>query len=320
MAATPTSMARFWPAAVRAWKRAVRIRTLRNSRVIAALAAVLVVVLLLWRSAIETAPATPPNTNTSLHHQSARADSPVRRDFGEARKLVSLVFDKRAKTGSTSVNAALREVFPGKKFIDCGLHNPEIAMKKLVRQTKEKGFDVFDCHINTAWPNRSAIVRRASAPVAWMTVTRDPFERLMSHWKHAARGSKLKGNVTRCVNVRGDEVSTFYHAEHKHLLVEEFGDMQTLHDEISTGKICTRWDVILESERLAGDVSDFLGYPSLPELNVAPSVCGNVTHDEALVLKAELFQEYAHHRALLTCKEKNKRLRLIDGKITMLGR
>lgn len=289
------------------------------SRVIIPLLLALVFfVLQLQTSRRQNAPSPPANGNANSR-QTMRVDSSVRHDFRDARKPVSIVFDKRAKTGSTSVNAALREVFRGKKFINCGHHSEAQALEKMYNQTAATGFDVFDCHIKTDWPDRLLIERRANAPVAWMTVTRDPFERLMSHWKHVVRGGKKKGNVTKCVDIRGDDVSNFYRGVHEKYLLSEFGDVQTLYHEISTGKICSRWDVVLESEALADDVSNFLGYTNLSQLNVAPSVCGNVTHDEALVIKAELHDEYAHHRALLACKKMNKRLRMIDGDIALIG-
>lgn len=231
-------------------------------------------------------------------------------------RLTSLVFDKRAKTGSTSVNAILREMFGGKKFIECGLHSPAKAMKRMLKQTKTEGFDVFDCHIKTTWEDRQIIEQRAKTRVAWMTITRDPFERLMSHWKHALRAGD--NPPENCVNIQLDQVLAFYQSVHRVYLDWEFGDVETLYNEVSTGKLCSRWDVILESETLAEDVSEYLGYTKLPKLNVTPSFCGNVTHDEALVVKAALRDEYLHHRALLACKKNNKRLRARDGNIILI--
>lgn len=293
------------------------LRRLRLSNVIALFIGILLVMLQLRTSRQRGIPSPSANDDASVH-QTVQRDSSVRLDFRDARKPVSIVFDKRAKTGSTSVNAVLRALFPSKKFIKCGHHDEEKALQKMFNQTESTGFDVFDCHVKTNWPDRLIIEQRANAPVAWITITRDPFERLMSHWKHTLRGGKKKGNVTRCVDIRGEDVSKFYHGVHKNLLVSEFGDLRTMHEEIYSGKICSRWDVVLESEALAQDVSNFLGYTNLPQLNSAPSVCGNVTSDEALAIKAELHEEYAHHRALLACKSRNKYVRMVDGDIALV--
>lgn len=291
-------------------------RNLRISRATACFFSFLLFGALQFRRSQKQAATSMANSQTNMQR---RWDSnfALSHDFRGTGRPVSLVFDKRAKTGSTSVNAALRKIFPGKKFIECGMHSPATALKKMFRQTEKVGFDVFDCHISTTWTDRAAIERQAKAHVAWMTITRDPFERLMSHVKHALRGSKKKGDVTRCFNINGEQVSSFYRTVHREYLLTEFEDLQTLHDEVSTGKICSRWDIILESETLEDDVSKYLGFTNLSKENVAPSSCGNVTHEEALVIKAELHEEYLHHRALLACKKSNKQLRLINGNITL---
>lgn len=239
----------------------------------------------------------------------------VRRDSRGPGKPISLVFDKRAKTGSTSVNAILRILFKGKKFIDCGLHGPALAMRKMLEQTETGGFDVYDCHIGTSWEDRQVIEHRARFPTAWMTVTRDPFERLMSHFKHALRaGDNAPSN---CVDIQLDHLLGFYQSVHQEYLLSEFGNYQTLHDEVSTGKVCSRWDIILESKSLSEDVSKFLGYSKLPKLNVTPSFCGNLTNEEAQTVKRVLSEEYLYHRALLDCKKRNKVLRLSDGNLVL---
>lgn len=239
----------------------------------------------------------------------------VRHDSHGPGKPMSLVFDKRAKTGSTSVNMILREMFKGKKFINCGMHGPPKAMSSLLTQTKTEGFDVFDCHIKTSWHDRLVIEQRAKLPVAWMTVTRDPFERLMSHFKHALRAGKNK--PSNCVNIHLDHLLAFYHTVHQDYLLWEFGDYAALHQEVATGKVCSRWDIILESETLADDVSKFLGPAKLPKLNVTPSFCGNITSEEAAVVKEVLSEEYIYHRALLACKKGNKVLRRNNGDIML---
>lgn len=243
----------------------------------------------------------------------ANSAGATRSDSLAPRKPISLVFDKRAKTGSSSINAILREMFKGKKFINCGLHGPAIAMKKLKLQTKTEGFDVFDCHIGTSYEDRREIEHRAKFPTAWMTVTRDPFDRLMSHFKHALRAGD--NPPSNCVNIHLDHLLGFYRTVHKEYLLSEFGDYETLHAEVSTGKVCSRWDIILETETLAEDVSRFLGYSKLPKINVTPSFCGNVTREEAESVKRVLSEEYLYHRALLACKKNNKGLRLSNGEI-----
>lgn len=229
---------------------------------------------------------------------------------------MSVVFDRRSQAESTLVIRTFGDELPGRKLVTCRTPNQRPVSRDMFKATLAQGFDVFDCDLGADWAARHVIESLANAHAVWMTMIRDPFESLLSHYMRGLRNRK-GGNVANCANVTSDQVVDFYLREYRQYLLEEFGSFHALHDEISTGKICSRWDVILEAETVRDDVANFLNFSKFPEQDLTAPLCGGVTDLEAVVIKAELREEYEHHRALLACKKKNKRLCLIDGSVVL---
>lgn len=225
---------------------------------------------------------------------------------------VSLVFDKRSHADGAPIDSILRWKLPGKKFVTCPTPDRAPAPLGMLNLTLAGGFDVFDCEVRADWAGRQVIERLANSRVAWVTLVRDPFDALMSHYERYLK-SWNGGDVANCADIAADQVSAFYRRVYGQYLLEEFGSLQALRDEISSGRICSRWDVVLEAETVADDVENFLGVELFPRREATAPACGGVTDQEAVVIKAQLREEYAHHRALLACKETNKQLRLIEG-------
>lgn len=232
---------------------------------------------------------------------------------------LSLIFDKRPKTGSTTINGLLRREYQGKKFVNCGVHSGNDSMPIMLNQTKKEGFDIFDCHMLTGWEERKLTESRARGRPLWVTTTRDPFDRFISHWKHHLR-MRTRNSSNTCFDFPLSKLMPFFQEVHSPPLRWELGSVSNLRSEVSTGKICSRWDIILETETLLEDAEIYLGLRRLPNKNVSlnmapPSSCGDVPVPVAEVMKKVLEDEYIHHQALLKCKHLNKRIKPIKGNI-----
>jgi Sulfotransferase family len=158
---------------------------------------------------------------------------------------VSIVYKKPAKTGSTTINAALPKMFPKAQRADCRGHTEFDAIGAVLYEGMK--YDMFLCHTIFDAETVSTLSEHAKFPQVRLTTIRDPVQQLLSLYYHRKRSQCGKGRLPEV-----QELEAFIE-EHYSRFVPSFYsrpyDVKQLSASLAREE-CAYFDVIWKTDEL----------------------------------------------------------------------